>query len=331
MPGLDPEKVQRAIDAHIGGPDSVTAGEHNYVCPFCDKAGYNVPSHLHVNYWKGVALCHQCRAGFKSLHTLVLAVFGRIPTGLGEQEENDESLTDEIDKMLWPDKAERKKAKQERVKLPDSFVPLTERPKDRLGRVVLRYLTKERGVAFRHLVDVGCGYCTQGALRGYAIFPIHMGGELISYTSRRVVGTGPKVRHARAGKAASVALFNYDNAVEAKRVIIGEGPFDAWALHRRVRPTDAGMATLGTVLHDEQARLIAELPCSRVVIWYDADAMDKATEAAKRVLNICDKKVSIVRHTGPDPDELDEDELARLLKGAEPYNPFLTEIEAMLG
>jgi hypothetical protein len=331
MPDLDQDRVLAALESELGGADSVASGEHSFRCPFCAKAGYTEKtSHLHVALAKGMACCHQCGAGFRSLHGLILALYGRIPRGLGKKCDNGDALTDQVENLLYRAASEEGEEPEE-ISLPRSFVPLTKKPKDRLGKVVLEYLTGERAVPFDYLAEVGAGYCTSGSLRGYAIFPVHVGGRFITYTSRRVTGLGSKVRHAFGGSSASVVLFNFDSAKDCRRLFIGEGPFDAFALHQTIDPDDGGMATLGTRVYDGQIALIADLPCEEVVFWYDADAMDKATEAARRLTDVSDKRVRIVRHTDKDPDELSVKRRRRLAEAAEEYKPGLSDVRALLG
>jgi len=333
MRDLDPDKVLKALEAEVGAADSVTAGEHNFRCPFCSKAGYTEKtSHLHVALSKGLAVCHQCGAGFRSLHGLVLALYGKIPKSLGRKQDTGDELVEQVERMLYAQAEEESGEKPKQLRLPDGFVPLTKRPKDRLGKTILTYLTDARGVPFDYLAETGAGYTHSGKWRGYAIFPVHVGGRLVTYTSRRVTGiNGGKAQHASGGATASMALFNYDQARDCRRLFVGEGPFDAYALHRRLSPDDGGIATLGTKVYQEQIRLIAALPCEEVYLWYDADAMDKATKAAQRITDICDKRLFIVRHNDKDPDELPERKLARYVREAERYSPLLSHVRARLG
>jgi len=329
---IDVDRTMAVMADHLGEPRR-DGWELSYWCPFCVGAGYGKRSHLHVNYTKGVALCHQCGAGFRSLRTMLMGVFGRLPPRVSGIYDDGGDLSDSVESLLFKPTAADACSDDDAtgtVALPDGFVPLVRKPKDRLGQVIFNYLVNERNVPFDRLVDIGCGYVASGTMRGYAVFPVHVNGRLVTYTSRRVTAVMSKVRHGTSGPAASAAIFNYDNAHAAKRVFIGEGPFDAFALHRRLRDTDAGLATMGTVLHPEQAHLIAKLPCKSVYVWYDADAMTKATEAAAVLAKYCEKNIYMVRHQGNDPDELPEQELRRLVKGAEFYEGEMSTLRSLL-
>jgi hypothetical protein len=317
------------LEPVIGYPDEMKpGGDHDYPCPFCIKEGRSKISHLHVNYSKGKALCHGCGWKTSNLRNLLLAVLGRVPRSLIVDDGGDRDFVDHIEAVLFGGR-EEKEVEVQVPKLPDGFVPLVGRPSDNVGRAVHRYLVGERAVPFDRLVEVGAGYCLQGALRGYAVFPVHVGGQLVTYTSRRVPAirlNGPKVRHGAFGRSASTALFNYDNCVGCRRLIIGEGPFDAFALHRRLNPRHGGLASLGTMLHKRHIRLIESLEPEEVVVCYDADAPDKATKAAMQLASV-GLKASVM--TVPkDPDELTDEALRDCYLARTLVDPELGVVES---
>lgn len=332
MSTIPPDKAKVVIDSVLGTP-TIEGGEANYVCCFCPKAGYTVPSHLHVNYRKGRALCHRCGAKYKTLRTLILALCGKVPRSLDDLHAESD-IVDAVDEILRS--APSIETVRIKAELPEGFATLTPNPKDRLGRLVLDYLTgtnakrKQRGVPFEMLAEVGTGYGTEGMLRGYAIFPVHVNGELVTWTSRRVTGFGPKQRHGIFGESASIALFNYDNVRRCRRIFIGEGPFDAFTFQGKFRPTDGGASTLGTVLHDIQARLLDETDAEELVMCYDGDAYDKALKAARRLSGVSSKRVSVMKMGDKDPDELPRSELLAAVKSRVPYGGEMDEVLAML-
>lgn len=322
---VDPDLLHQCIEATLGtgkrdGPET------EYPCPFCEKAGYDPPSHLHVNYRKNKALCHRCEWKTRDLKFLVLALLGKIPKSISRLT-SDQDVEDVVNAILFPTADTTEVPREQPVHLPEEFIPLTGNPKDRHGKVILEYLQK-RGVPFDRLVEVGAGYCAEGAFCGYAVFPVHVRGELITFTSRRVTGLGSKQKHAWASDA-SLALFNYDNVIESRRVFVGEGPFDAFAFQKRLDVGDGGVATLGTKLHMRQARLLSYLPCEEIVVCYDADAPDKARKAATMIQRVTGKTTSLV-FPERDPDEYTLDDLERLIEGRTICDPEVDEIRSIL-
>jgi len=326
---MDPDRVRQALEPVLGYPDSYSPGhDANYPCPFCVKEGRGKISHLHVNYTKGKAICHGCGWKTSNLRNLLLAVLGRVPRSLVVDDGGDGDFVEHIEAVLYGKAEERETVVQE-PELPAGFVPLVGRPSDKVGKAVHRYLIDERAVPFDRLVEVGAGYCTEGALSGYAVFPVHVGGQLVTYTSRRVPTVrlnGPKVRHGAFGKSASTALFNYDNCVGCRRLIIGEGPFDAFALHRRLNPNHGGLASLGTILHKRHVRLIEALEPEEVVVCYDADAPDKAFKAAAQLASV-GLKASVMA-VEKDPDELSDEELCACYRARTLVDPELGVVES---
>lgn len=322
---VDPDLLRECIEVAIG-PGKRDGPETDYTCPFCEKAGYSPPSHLHVNFRKNVALCHRCAWGCRDLKFLVLALLGKIPKSISRVT-SDQDVEDVVHAILFANDHDVPVERTTPITLPTEFIPLTGRPKDRHGQVVLAYL-KSRGVPFDRLVEVGAGYCAEGAFCGYAVFPVHVRGELITFTSRRVTGLGSKQKHAWASDA-SLALFNYDNVVESRRVFVGEGPFDAFAFQKRLDAGDGGVATLGTKLHLRQARLLSYLPCEEIVVCYDQDASDKARKAAATIRKITGKKTSII-FPERDPDEYSLDDLDRLVESRSVCDPEMDEIRSIL-
>jgi hypothetical protein len=329
MPEIRPELARKAIESAIGRPSSQAAGETDYACPFCRKAGYTKQSHLHVNYTKGVALCHQCGMAVKSLYNLVRALLGSVPRSIENVLADADDFEDRILAELYPEPKDEKKTG--RVELPDSFQVLTAKPKNRIGAAVYNYLVKERGVRYDQLSAINAGYCVSGKLGGYAIFPVYVNGEMVTWTSRKVTSLdSAKARHAF-GADASRALFNYDNAFDARIVVVGEGPFDAWAWSR-YSDRVAGVATLGTTLHKAQARLLDDLPAKEIVVCYDGDASAKAQVAAGVLYAVTSKRVSVITlaEDALDVDEMGPDEPAVHLKGRQTYDSDMSLIASLL-
>jgi hypothetical protein len=327
----DAEQIRPLIEAVIGGADNRnSSGDHDYRCPFCERNGYATPSHLHVNYHKNAALCHRCGYATKDLLYLIRALTGSVPRSLTTARlglELSDYITDTYTRVHRPGAAGAGA-----VRLPDEFIPLPARPRDETGREVRRYLVEERGLDERMLEEVGVGYATTGRFAGYAIFPVHVGGVLVTYTSRLVTGHGPKAQHAT-GSRSKAAVFNYDTAAAmgAQRVFIGEGPFDGWAFHRRADPLDAGVALLGKVLHDEQARLLDCLPCEELCMCLDDTEHERTVRYASSLTRLTSKRISyiLLPEGSGDPHE-NRQRLPRFIERRTLYEPMVTDVRRIL-
>lgn len=139
------------------------------------------------------------------------------------------------------------------------------------------------------------------------IFPIiDLRGNVVAFGGRALDDKGAKYLNSSDTPVfkKSKTLFALNFAKTSKRpgLILAEGYMDVIAIHQA--GFDNAVATLGTALTEEQARLISQYT-ERVVLAYDSDGPGQA--ATKRAMNIFDEvgvKVSVLSMTGAkDPDE----------------------------
>lgn len=139
------------------------------------------------------------------------------------------------------------------------------------------------------------------------IFPIiDLRGNVVAFGGRALDDKGAKYLNSSDTPVfkKSKTLFALNFAKTSKRpgLILSEGYMDVIAIHQA--GFDNAVATLGTALTEEQARLISQY-AERVVLAYDSDGPGHA--ATKRAMNIFDEvgvKVSVLSMTGAkDPDE----------------------------
>ena len=143
--------------------------------------------------------------------------------------------------------------------------------------------------------------------RNRLMFPvIDVRGSVIGF-SGRILGEGePKYMNSPETLVfdKSRNLFALNLAKKSKKgyIILSEGNVDVVSLHQA--GFDCAVASLGTSLTPEQARLISRYT-SEVVIAYDGDAAgQKAAQRAIGILEKLDLKVRVLRMTGAkDPDE----------------------------
>ena len=139
------------------------------------------------------------------------------------------------------------------------------------------------------------------------IFPIiDLRGNVVAFGGRALDDKGAKYLNSSDTPVfkKSKTLFALNFAKTSKRpgLILAEVYMDVIDIHQA--GFDNAVATLGTALTEEQARLISQY-AERVVLAYDSDGPGQA--ATKRAMNIFDEvgvKVSVLSMTGAkDPDE----------------------------
>lgn len=211
-----------------------------------------------------------------------------------------------------------------------------------VGREGLRYLTEERKLSMATINHFGLGFAPNdfGMLRqhmnrlGYTdeelitgflcgksrktgkpfdyfrnrvIFPIiDVSGNVIAFGGRVMDDSKPKYLNSSDTpvfkKSRNLFAFNFARKCCAEQMILCEGYMDVIALH--AAGFQNAVATLGTAITEEQARLFAK-NTKKVIITYDSDAAGQT--AANRALRLLDEvgvAVRVLKLNGAkDPDE----------------------------
>lgn len=148
---------------------------------------------------------------------------------------------------------------------------------------------------------------TNDMFRNRVIFPvINTTGDIIAFGGRVMDDSKPKYLNTSDTpgfkKSKNLFALNYAKNHCAERLILCEGYMDVIALH--AAGFENAVATLGTALTQEQARLMAKYT-KQVLICYDSDeAGQNATRKAVRMLSEVGLDVKIIRMEGAkDPDE----------------------------
>ena len=204
----------------------------------------------------------------------------------------------------------------------------------------LGYAPNEFGVLLPHLKSLGfteeemrqcflCGRSQSGRyydyFRGRVMFPvINTAGEVVAFSGRDVTGTS-KAKYLNSSdtpvfqKRKNLFALNFAKAHCAEQMILCEGNMDVVSMH--AAGFENAVASLGTALTDEQARIMARYT-KQVIIAYDGDsAGQRAAGSAMDIFARVGLDVRVLRITdAKDPDEyirkFGTDAFARLLKGS---------------
>ena len=157
--------------------------------------------------------------------------------------------------------------------------------------------------------------------RNRLMFPIiDVRGDVIGF-SGRIIGDGePKYLNSRDtlvyNKGRNLFALNLAKKSKSGYIILSEGNIDIVSLHQA--GFDSAVASLGTSLTPEQARLLSRYT-KQVIIAYDNDGAGiKAAQRAIGILERLDIKVKVLRMNGAkDPDEFIR------LRGAEAFRQLL--------
>lgn len=189
---------------------------------------------------------------------------------------------------------------------------------------------KEKGFTEQELADAGLVRRGQrggvyDAFRNRLMFPvIDVRGNVIGF-SGRILGEGePKYMNSPEtlvfNKSRNLFALNLAKKSKCGYIILSEGNIDVASLHQA--GFDSAVASLGTSLTPEQARLLSRYT-GQVIIAYDNDGAGiKAAQRAIGILEKLDLKVKVLRLEGAkDPDEFIKrkgpEAFRKLLEGSE--------------
>ena len=161
--------------------------------------------------------------------------------------------------------------------------------------------------------------------RDRLMFPIiDVRGDVIGFSGRALGDQGAKYLNSRDtlvySKGRNLFALNLAKKSKSGYLILSEGNIDIVSLHQA--GFDSAVATLGTALTPEQARLLSRYT-NEIILAYDNDAAgQKASQRAIGVLERLDMKVRVLHMEGAkDPDEYirtkGADAFRALLEGSE--------------
>lgn len=143
--------------------------------------------------------------------------------------------------------------------------------------------------------------------RDRVMFPIiDLRGNVIAFGGRTIDGDGPKYVNSSDTpvfkKSRNLFSLNFAKKSEEKRLILAEGYMDVIAINQA--GFENVVATLGTALTQEQARLMSQY-AEEIIIAYDSDgAGQNATHKAINLLSEVGLRTKIIKMEGAkDPDE----------------------------
>ena len=209
------------------------------------------------------------------------------------------------------------------------------------AKEALAYFTEKRGLSLATIKHFGLGFAPDGgyatldymtrlgytkdelvegffasksergtyfdSFRNRVMFPIiDVSGNVIAFGGRVMDDSKPKYRNTMDTpvfkKSRNLFALNFAKQVCAESIILCEGYMDVIAMHS-AGFTNA-VATLGTAITSEQARLMSRYT-KKVIISYDADeAGQKAAQRAMKMLDEVGLEVGVIKVPGAkDPDE----------------------------
>jgi DNA primase len=157
-----------------------------------------------------------------------------------------------------------------------------------LGTLARRYI-RGRGFDVKKLSRKGFGYCSEGPLFGYLVLPYYLNGELVYYSTRRLLSIGPKFDNPKIedfGIGKSSLIYNIDALNYYGTVYVVESVFNAETIG------DNAIALAGKSISPWQISTIIRAPAVNFIILLDPDAYLYAIDLAMQLLDY--KRVKVV-------------------------------------
>lgn len=194
---------------------------------------------------------------------------------------------------------------------------------------------KEKGYTDEELIQAGLAKRSErgniyDSFRNRVMFPIiDVRGNVIAFGGRVMDDSKPKYLNSPDTpvfhKSRNLFALNLAKTTKKEYFILAEGYMDVIALHQA--GFDSAVASLGTSLTEEQARILSRRT-NQVVISYDADsAGQNAAQRAIDILKRCDLQVKVLKIPGAkDPDEFikakGSDAFKALIEKSEGHNAY---------
>lgn len=156
------------------------------------------------------------------------------------------------------------------------------------------FAEKKWGLTVLDLHNARAGWCIDGRYAQRIIFPITMGGAVVGFQARSILGESKAKyltsshevtdgRDAECGRPAEAMLYNLDTVQPGSTVVLVEGIADVLTVRRREGRRAVGV--LGTRFTTEKLALLKRADPARVIVAFDAEAeTEGASERAIRDL-----------------------------------------------
>jgi len=211
-----------------------------------------------------------------------------------------------MDGYIDPDsyvRVEKKEAKAESITLPGD---------EALNVISIAYL-KKRGFDPVYLQQKYHIRATgmEGFYKYRIIIPIYFEGRVVSFTGRDYTGQQEEryktLKIEESVVNAKHVLYN-EQFVRDDRIIVVEGPTDAWRLG------DGVVATLGTKVSEQQVRKIAQYQTRFLVFDPEVEAQERAQKLSDRISAMGGAVTIVDTELDHDPGDMTEEEVRWLRK-----------------
>lgn len=254
-------------------------------CPKCERSGGH---HLYISLSTGSFMCHKC--GASGDFARLVSIYEKCSRSKALFLVRDFytmrkiSRLDELRERL-KEKIQPEESTLQEISLPKGSYPLPD-TKSTYGLQAGRYLLK-RGIPSAKMEYYKLHVSTEGRYKSRIIVPVYNRLKLVYFVARMVSsGEGrrylnPDPKECPNGSAD--VIFNLDNMLTNRQVIVTEGVFDAMNV--------GGISLLGKTLSKQQFLLLTETIERDVemIVMLDSDAMNHALKIGRTLATVWPK------------------------------------------
>lgn len=216
---------------------------------------------------------------------------------------------------------EFKVEKLERIhpEFPESYIPLNMGDSE-IGNAARNYV-KKRGFDYMEMAAKGWGYCTKGEYFGYLILPYFERGQMVYYSARTFLSSGPKFNNPpieNFGIGKSQLIYNRDALFVFDKIFLVESIMNAETIGEN------SCAIGGKTISNYQFNVVMKSPVKKIITLLDPDATKEALNTALRLCR--HKRTKVVElPEGFDVNDLGRGKTLKLVykQKYEDYNGFL--------
>ena len=281
-------------------------------CPYCKDKRF----HLGINKKAGIYSCWICKKSGNIISLIqelentsqyeAIQIYKNFSisneeksSSLLEAIENARGITNSISKVKLEQKPD--------LQLPDNVLPL----KEALERFsILQEYISSRGFDEKDVESWGNIYlCPIGKYSGRIIFPVYIEGKFVNYSGRTIINQS--LRYLNCPNSEAIipmkdCLYNYDKWNIGESVIITEGILDCLKTQKLLNKKV--IALFGKEISDNQLLLISKKKPSKIYLFLDRDAWNKALEIAGWIKLFTNCVVDIITPELKDPDSYNNKE-----------------------
>jgi hypothetical protein len=286
----------KKLENILGTSSSSTQENYMFFCPSCHHHKRKLSINLSTGQFK-CWVCGNTKDGLK----------GRKISSLLKRIKVNQSIINQIKPLLKEDGIQEQTiVVEEKIELPNEFIPLTNRDKKNIiAKHAIAYL-KSRNITENDIIKYNIGYCEEGKYKNMIIIPSYDSNMILNYYSSRTFDPEAYIKFGKPKHSSNFIGLEYLVNFNLP-VILCEGIFDAIAIKRNVIPL------YGKDISPVLRKKLISSDVIKIYIALDKDAIQQSLTYAEEFMNY-GKEIYLVELEKKDPSEMGFKEFTELIQ-----------------